>query len=37
VFGALMDHGLYNQTLLGAAVVLMLSVFAAWGVGRRTP
>jgi MFS family permease len=37
VFGAFMDKGWYNQTLLGAAVVLMLSVFAAWGVGRRTP
>jgi len=36
VFGALMDRGLYGATLLGAAAVLMLSVVAALGVGRRT-
>jgi predicted MFS family arabinose efflux permease len=36
VFGALMDQGLYGATLLGAAAVLMLSVVAALGVGRRT-
>jgi MFS transporter, FSR family, fosmidomycin resistance protein len=37
VFGALMDRGWYGATLLGAAAVLMLSVGAAVGVGRRTP
>ena len=36
VFGALMDRGWYGATLLGAAAVLMLSVVAAIGVGRRT-
>ncbi len=36
VFGALMDRGWYSATLLGAAAVLMLSVGAALGVGRRT-
>ena len=36
VFGALMDHGQYGATLLGAAVTLMLSVVAALGVGQRT-
>ena len=36
VFGALMDHGQYGATLLGAAAVLMLSVVAALGVGQRT-
>ena len=36
IFGALMDRGLYGATLLGAAAVLMLSVGAAMGVGRRT-
>jgi MFS family permease len=36
VFGALMDRGWYGATLLGAAAVLMLSVVAALGVGRRT-
>ena len=35
-FGVFMDHGWYGATLLGAAVVLMLSVFVALGVGRRT-
>jgi MFS transporter, FSR family, fosmidomycin resistance protein len=37
LFGVLMDRGLYGATLLGAAVVLLLSVVAALGVGRRTP
>ena len=37
LFGALMDRGLYGATLMGAAAVLMLSVVAALGVGRRTP
>jgi len=36
VFGAFMDRGWYGATLLGAAAVLMLSVGAALGVGRRT-
>lgn len=36
VFGQLMDRGWYSATLLGAAVVLLLSVGAAIGVGRRT-
>ncbi len=36
VFGVLMDRGQYGATLLGAAAVLMLSVFAAKGVGQRT-
>jgi len=35
VFGALMDRGWYAATLLGAAAVLLLSVVAALGVGRR--
>ena len=36
VFGVLMDHGWYGLTLIGAAAVLLLSVFAALGVGKRT-
>jgi MFS family permease len=36
VFGSLMDRGWYGATLLGAAGVLLLSVVAALGVGRRT-
>ena len=36
VFGQFMDRGWYSATLLGAAVVLLLSVGAAVGVGRRT-
>jgi MFS family permease len=36
VFGVFMDRGWYGATLLGAAAVLMLSVFTALGVGRRT-
>ncbi len=36
VFGALMDQGWYATTLAGAAVVLMVAVYAALGVGRRT-
>jgi MFS transporter, FSR family, fosmidomycin resistance protein len=35
VFGALMDRGMYTATLLGAALVLLLSVGAALAVGRR--
>ena len=36
VFGQFMDRGWYSATLLGAAVVLLLSVGAAVGVGKRT-
>jgi MFS transporter, FSR family, fosmidomycin resistance protein len=36
VFGALMDRGLHTATLLGGALVLLLSVGAALAVGRRT-
>ena len=36
LFGAFMDRGWYGATLLGAATVLLLSVVAALGVGRRT-
>ena len=36
VFGLSMDRGWYVATLLGAALVLFLSVGAALGVGQRT-
>jgi FSR family fosmidomycin resistance protein-like MFS transporter len=36
VFGVFMDRGWYGATLLGAALVLLLSVGAALGVGMRT-
>ena len=36
VFGVFMDKGWYSASLLGAAFVLLLSVGAALGVGRRT-
>jgi hypothetical protein len=36
LFGTFMDHGWYQATLLGAALVLLLSVGAALGVGKRT-
>ena len=36
IFGVFMDHGWYGATLLGAALVLLLSVLVALGVGRRT-
>lgn len=36
IFGAFMDQGWYATTLAGAAVVLMVAVYAAIGVGRRT-
>lgn len=36
LFGAFMDRGWYASTLAGAAVVLMVSVYAALAVGRRT-
>ena len=37
VFGGFMDKGWYGATLAGAALMLMLAVAAALGVGRRTP
>ena len=36
IFGVLMDQGRYAMTLLGGALVLLLSVGAALGVGRHT-
>ena len=36
LFGAFMDRGWYGATLGGAALVMLLSVVAALGVGRRT-
>jgi predicted MFS family arabinose efflux permease len=36
IFGVFMDRGWYAATLLGAALVLLLSVGAALGVGKRT-
>ena len=36
IFGAFLDRGQYALTLGGAALVLLLSVYAAIGVGRRT-
>ncbi len=36
VFGAFMDRGWYGATLLGAALMLLLSVGVALGVGVRT-
>ena len=36
IFGVLMDHGWYAATLAGAALVLLVSVYAAVGVGQRT-
>ena len=36
LFGLFMDRGWYGATLLGPALVLLLSVGAALGVGRRT-
>ncbi|MEY4363241.1 MAG: hypothetical protein RLZZ24_593 [Pseudomonadota bacterium] len=36
IFGVFMDRGWFGATLIGAATVLMLSVFVALGVGRRT-
>ena len=37
LFGAMMDAGWYRATLAGAAFILFLSVYAAIGVGKRTP
>ena len=36
IFGVFMDHGWFGATLLGAALVLLLSVWVALGVGQRT-
>lgn len=36
VFGLFMDRGWYGATLAGAALVLLVAVYAAVGVGRRT-
>lgn len=36
LFGVFMDRGWYGATLFGAAVVLLFSVVAALGVGKRT-
>jgi MFS transporter, FSR family, fosmidomycin resistance protein len=36
VFGTLMDRGMTTATLMGGALVLLLSVGAALAVGRRT-
>jgi len=36
MFGVFMDRGWYAATLIGAAAVLLLSVGAALGVGKRT-
>jgi MFS family permease len=36
LFGALMDRSMYNATFMGAALILLLSVGAALGVGNRT-
>ena len=36
IFGAFMDRGWFALTLGGAALVLLVSVYAAVGVGRRT-
>jgi FSR family fosmidomycin resistance protein-like MFS transporter len=36
LFGVLMDHGWYTATLALAALVLLVAVYTALGVGRRT-
>ena len=36
IYGVFMDSGMYTTTLMVAAVLLLLSVGAALGVGRRT-
>ena len=36
LFGVLMDRGMYRATFFGAALILLLSVAAALGVGSRT-
>jgi MFS transporter, FSR family, fosmidomycin resistance protein len=36
LFGAMMDRGLFDMTFYVAALILLLAVGAALGVGRRT-
>ena len=36
IFGRLMDQGMYAASLYGAAFILLISVVAALGVGKRT-
>lgn len=36
LFGIFMDHGWYGLTFFGAALVMLLSVAAALGVGSRS-
>lgn len=36
LFGVLMDRGMYAATYVGAALILLLSVIAALGVGNRS-
>jgi len=36
IFGRLMDQGMYAACLYGAAIILLISVGAALGVGMRT-
>jgi MFS family permease len=36
IFGVFMDRGWYGATLLGSALILLMSVGVALGVGRRT-
>jgi hypothetical protein len=36
MFGVFMDRGWFGETLVGAAMVLMLSVWVALTVARRT-
>ena len=36
LFGAMMDRGLFGMTFHVAALILLLAVGAALGVGRRT-
>jgi MFS transporter, FSR family, fosmidomycin resistance protein len=36
LFGSLMDRGLYNLSLFGAALVLLVGIYMAVGVGQRT-
>lgn len=37
LFGLMMDRGMFSMTFYGAALVLLLAVGAALGVGQRTP
>jgi MFS family permease len=36
IFGGFMDRGWYGATLVGGALVLLFSVLAALGIGKRT-